>query len=509
MTVDLGDADAGVAVALFVLTDYIAELQKTGQLPTQIFQQSTMVNGSLSDLTVLLDPPVFAMAARASAAPYTRLLLTGTIQVRPAGQPDAKPIELPLDAAVKLTLVLAGPEDQVKEVGLRYDGVDSAAFPVTPGQVDELFTDPAVTDVLQNTTIGLARPLVAGLNKVRFPHDSSRPADAKWASALTLMPGDGETDDSFAVTVGPPGTTAVPAARDSLVPVKTGLAVVYSRDFLDFVLLRGSSAKDGKTIGGAKVAKLRIRMGDTALQVTGHLVKPIHLLPDVDIHLSGSIVPSLIRGTTGMYLDVSGVDVRVDAADKIFYEVMAWFLTVGSPPLLVTGMWEFSAAGIALWDIGVPKSWNGVADMDNAPGVVRWNLAAALGPELNQLTDALDTDTSVGSVHIDATPDSLRVDNGNMLFLVQVFVTRMQAVLHSAEYSKRLERFAIYVLQGGRRFRAQELARLMHAGKITVPGFNEVDADYLRANPDNTTADNLLTMFKDNETTEVVVGDAR
>jgi hypothetical protein len=43
---------------------------------------------------------------------------------------------------------------------------------------------------------------------------------------------------------------------------------------------------------------------------------------------------------------------------------------------------------------------------------------------------------------------------------------------------------------------------------VSVPGFHQVDGDYLRANPDDAEATNLLQKFKENPTTEVVVKSA-
>ena len=55
--------------------------------------------------------------------------------------------------------------------------------------------------------------------------------------------------------------------------------------------------------------------------------------------------------------------------------------------------------------------------------------------------------------------------------------------LVAAEYSKKLRRFVIFELEDGRRFQAQELARLMTTGRVTVPGFHQVREKYIRASP--------------------------
>jgi len=49
----------------------------------------------------------------------------------------------------------------------------------------------------------------------------------------------------------------------------------------------------------------------------------------------------------------------------------------------------------------------------------------------------------------------------------------------------------------------------MASGKITVPGFHQVNSNYIRANPDNVEANNLLRTFKSNATAEAVVPNVR
>lgn len=95
--------EAADAIASSVLCDYLAELRRIGRLPESITLQRE-VGGEQVDITVLMNRPVFELAQPADEDPYTRLLLTGTIEIRPAGQPDAPPLTLPLDTAVRLTL---------------------------------------------------------------------------------------------------------------------------------------------------------------------------------------------------------------------------------------------------------------------------------------------------------------------------------------------------------------------------------------------------------------------
>jgi hypothetical protein len=279
------------------------------------------------------------------------------------------------------------------------------------------------------------------------------------------------------------------------------------------MLDRGGKANEGTTIDEATVKELKLQMSDTAIEVVkGHVVRPFHViidLFDIDVRFHGLMIPSLVRGTTGMAFDSSGIKVDVDDTDEVVLAAVKWFFTIGASLLLFTGVGSLTALGILLWLTAVQKAWNGDAELDNAPNAIRDSLASSMGAQLGVLAAALDADTDVGQLRIDATPDSLVVVAGNMVFSAQILVVALQGKMKKAEYSKKLRRFAIFELADGRRFRAQELARLMKLGKVVIPGFHEVGGKYIRADHDNQEANNLLAQFKSNLTKEVVVANKK
>jgi hypothetical protein len=504
---DLGDADAAVAIAVSVLNDYLQELARIGRLPQRLTLQRS-IGGEDVDITVLIDPPVLTLAQPANEDPHLRLHLTGFIEVRPAGQPDATPTVFSLDAAVRIDIMLV-PDDPVAVVGLGYGGVDGTPEPpVTEADLDDLFASQDIQAIFDNTRLDLAGPLVEGLNQSRFPDEATRPDASDWTVALALTRAGADTEDSFAVTVAQPGSAAALGLVESFVPSLAGLAVAYNRPFLDLMLERGATEKIGQTIDDAEVLDLAVAMTNEAMAVDGEVVRRF-AGRDINVTLTGPMVPSLVRGTTGMAFDVTGVNVDVAEEDELFFNVLKWFVTIVAGALLFTGVASLTVVGILLWLTAVQAVWNADAEIESAPNTVRESLATILGAELSQLAGTLDDDTDVGELRVDATPDSLVVVAGNMVFLAQILVVPIEGRMRSAEYSRSLRRFVIFELDDGRRFRAQELARLMRAEKVTVPGFHQVDGDFLRANPDDVEANNLLQQFKENLTTETVVKNVR
>lgn len=510
MAVDLGSATAGTVLGIAVIDEYVQELARIGVLPASVVLTKT-IGGIAVDITVK-PIPRFEMAHPSGGVPYTRLVLTGSLEIRPAGIPNAPPTTLPLDAKAKLALVQV-PGDPVPEVGLEYRGADGTpALPVTAADLDAFFASPALQPVLASTRIDLVSQLVIGLNPVVFPDEATRPEDSAWTvSPPVLLPGDSDSVDAFGVFVAPPGVDAAPVSATSFLPPPTSFAVAYGRGFLDGVLQAGADATEGTTSGGAKIlAPLTIKMGDEAVLIKGKGVREVFgPLPDVDFSFEGPMHPALVRGTTVITSDASEVEVDVSDADEIFYGITKWVLTIGASLLLLSGFATGAAIGILMWVTVVQKAWSADVEIGNAPNTVRDNLATSLGAQLTKLAAGLDKDSTLGQVVIDATPDHLRVDTGNILLFALILVKPLNARMRSAEYSKKLRRFAIFELEDGRRFRAQELARLMAKGKVTVPGFHQVEGDYLRANHDDEEANNLLRQFKTNLTKETVLRNVR
>ena len=501
MNIDLGSAVAGVSIAISVMDDYIQELYRIERIPHSMTLQGTIA-GTDVDLTVLLDSPRFEMEKPSGADPYTRLLLTGTVEVRPAGQPNDPPEVHALDTKALLTLVKL----PNAEVGLRYTGVDGTpSDPLTAADIDGLFTNPVMGALLDGIRLSAARQLIEGLS-ASIP-GGSIPVES-WGFELTLTPAANDTVDSFAATVALLGS-AEPELRESFVPANQGIAIAYNRSFLDLMLSIGADDKVGTTVGDAKILDLTLAMTDDSVQVDGHAEREVTVFPNVNVSFVGPMHPLLVRGTTLMTFDMADVEVDIDESDEIFYTVFKWFTTILAGALLFTGFASLTILGIALWATVVQKAWNADVEIGNAPNFLRDSLAASLGAQLSLLAQTLDDDTPVGQLRIDSTPDSLQVVQGNMVFFAQILVVPLAMKMVAAEYSKKLRRFAIFELEDGRRFRAQELARLMASGKIAIPGFHQVNSNYVRANPDNAEANNLLHSFKTNLTSEAVLPSVR
>ena len=293
MNIDLGNADAAVGISFSVITDFLRELTRLGRLPDHL-EFDRDVGGQPSHVTVLLDPYEFVMRAQGSDSPRSVLHISGMIEIRPASDPNAPPLTIPLDAAAKLTVILID-ADPVAEIGFRYDGIDGTPSPSEiASDIDNFMNSVQVQDILTNTRLPIADSLVEGLNNSRFIDPNTKPDASEWDVELTLTPAGSDSVDAFVVSASPPQTSAALTITESFVAPRTGLAIAYNRNFLDMVLARGAAAKIGQEVDRAKITSLSMSMADNGIQITGHVIREIDtpiidVAPDVDIDFNEEI----------------------------------------------------------------------------------------------------------------------------------------------------------------------------------------------------------------------------
>ena len=259
MNVNLGDAVGAVGLSLNVITDFFRELLRIGVISARL-EFDRDVGGQTFHVIVLLDTPIFEMVTSGPDSPRTRLHLTGTIEAHPVTEPDGPATTFPLDAAVRLTVVLVSTPGSVAKVGFRYDGVDGMPTPpITVDDINSFMMSAEVQAILTNTRLPIADSLIQGLNQSLFDEET-RPAATDWVVQLTLTPAGEDTVDAFVVSVGPPGTSAAITTTESFVALQTELGVAYNRQFLDLLLGWGAQNKIGTTVDGGKVVDLNMVM---------------------------------------------------------------------------------------------------------------------------------------------------------------------------------------------------------------------------------------------------------
>lgn len=193
MQINLGNATAGAATAISVLDEYFQELHRTERITRSIGLPQGVTSG-VFELTFLLEAPRFEMVKPPSADPYTRLLLSGSVERRLGGNP---PEVIPLDLGVLLTIV-ALPN---AAVGLRFDGVDGTPpAPLTDDDIAALFGNSPFSGILGSVRIPSGERVISGLYGMD-PGGRLNDPVGDWLFGVTLMPAGNDTVDSFMASV--------------------------------------------------------------------------------------------------------------------------------------------------------------------------------------------------------------------------------------------------------------------------------------------------------------------
>ena len=358
--------------------------------------------------------------------------------------------------------------------------------------IDSAFTQGPLAEALAGFEIDLFTQMVDALDAILFA-DGTPPDRADWDTAIRLLSGSGDSLDAVSIQVALPGESADSGAETSCLPSLTEFGIVYSRRLLDNALAAGAAAAVGTETEGATITRLSLSMGDDAINVDGRAEKDSAV-----ITFQGPVRLRLVRGTTRFAADSREVSVDVDLPwwqDLLLFLTgpVGGILTLGLGPLLV-GI-GFAAFGTSLAEIEF--------ELAGAPRQIRGAISTTLVTGLAQLAAGLAFNTPLGGLQPQSTPDHSLTEDGHIGVFAQVFILQVTAHIVEAVHSRLRDRFVEYTLQGGRRLRSTELARLVIAQAIVTPGSHAVvrgsgDSQrmYMRSNPDNSTENNLDTRFE-------------
>lgn len=485
---DLATAKLGTLLSVELIAEWLRGLHRIGVIP-RVFLANSGGGGGAATVTLLsLDVEMVT----SSAAPVTRLRLSGTVQ------PEGSTFVLPLDTRVRITPELrpgVNPLTDAAVLGFRYDGVAiPPAPPLSGAMVDDLFTSGPAALMLANLTLPLLDGLIDAAGTVFFPTVANPPpAAGLWAAAVTLMPGaDSGTVDALGLFVDLPGGDASLTEATSIQPRLTEFGIVYSRAFLDTRFETASPV--GEQINGAEITEFVMEMGDTELRVTGKAVKD-----NATITFSGPIEAELLRGSTVFRVDASGIDVDVNVpwwADVLFF-------FTGTGGFLTFGLTRYLGAMIVKEVTGQELS-DILADIDAAPAQVRGSISDDLANGMSALAQALSSLGSVGALQAATTPERSRIADGSIAVFAQVLVNPISVDLGAGTFSSHANRLVELQLTNERWFTTSELARIVNLGLITVPGYHAVAPHvrggrpvrgYMQDSPDLSRADNLLSRF--------------
>lgn len=466
---NIGSAQFATGVAVKVFDEFLKELQVKKSLNHLLIEKSFHIIEGNDDFVITghaigeMDPPKFAFHQKPGGQQYTRLDLRGTVNVWVSSPTAESPplFSFDISAGLLVSIVLKPRSGQAPVIGLQYDGIEYYDGPLALAEVEELLVDQNLLDIIDSMEMNLVTPLIEAIEMIYGPQPGGTVfSHADYPVGLKLMKGDDEHVDAFGVLVDIPINDGLPETVNSFVPNGCEVMLFTSRQIMDVLLNRGKQTLSDYLASYKEhisVKRLSITPQGNCIYLDGKIEDNY---VGAEGTIKGPVYFQLFPGHKNIYLNFREVNIEID---------LPWWLDV-----IVFFAGESDTVD-AIPDMAQQK----IIEITN--NLMR-NLAASLDLE------GLDLE----GVPIVVYPDRLKLDNGELSLYLQILISPITEALERADYSKLRRKFMIFNLESGRRFATEDLAKFMKQGLVNVPKYHEVGEKYVRANPDESTDNNLL-----------------
>lgn len=464
---NVGTAQFATGISVRVFDDFLKELQVKKAFNNILIEKAFhliegneefVINGHAEGK---MDPPVFAMHEKPNGERYTRLDISGTVDVWVSSPTAVSPPLFSFDISVKLiiNMVLKPRPGLAPLVGLQYDGIESYEGPLSQEEIEELILSQNLQAIIDAMQFDLLSPMIDAIQAIYGPQENYNPSDDEFPVGLRLMKGDDNHVDAFGLLVDVPKVESeMPNVVTSFVP--NGCEVVFHSCtmVMETLLQKGketlmkffeSYRKD------FKVNWLNIWPEANYIAVDGY-AEDNYIGAEGTI--KGPMYFHLFPGSKIIYLNIHDVEIDID---------LPWW------------------ADVIVFLIGKSDT------VEEIPDIAQQKISEIANNILRNMTSALDLDIDVEGVEVIVYPDRLKLQDGALTLYLQVLSHPFTENLERADYSTLRRKFMIFNLESGRRFATEDLAKFMASGLITVPGYHEVGEKYIRANPDEDKRNNL------------------
>lgn len=386
------------------------------------------------------------------------------------------------------------------------------ASPEGIGDLVGMFAIGQLNEILQNMDIPIFDSLINGLEEAAFGEDV--PERSTWSTNFYLgrtaeieyvevgfprgepqnpMVRNSEqleTTTALIATLAMPGQSANLPNNPSIVPAGTGIQIMISRAAMDSVLALNARKQLEENIDGATLNFLSMSMHDLGIQIVGSAEKSNATISWDGILLLFFRKFYTVKGSKRWhdgFTDVfaSGINVDVD---------MPWYIKLARGILAILGPigWILDANLIA------PKV--GEAN-EEAPNVIRGAFKEEVGAALRNMIGNVGGLSGDDAIPFMQFSQNSWVLNGHYTHSLLAFAGLNRDTIANIEHDvfnlegAYGESVGMIDLASGYNLHPQELGRLLKSDIFRIPNVHGVKADfgyYVRSNPNDDTADNLV-----------------
>ncbi|MCM8525502.1 MAG: DUF3892 domain-containing protein [Lentisphaeraceae bacterium] len=420
-------------------------------------------------LEVKLNLPEFSLRERANGDLYTALTLRGRVELKVSSPTAESPVlhAFPIAADLNVSLILITQSgNNPPKIGLRYDGIENLDAPISVDQMNLAVHASGVINVINQLQIDILSPLIQGMETVLFfGQDASNiPSRSDYIYNLRPMKGFGNHVDAYGLFVSLPGDNISASNVPSFVPSFSDVSLVLNETMIN-AMVDNAKAELQEFIEGlantVKVTSLTAVADNNKISLDAKIKET---KTDTKIDIDTDVYLHLVPGSTRIGLKAT---IDVDYDFPWYIDLLKAFI-VGEDELLE----------------------------EKIPNMAQKYVEDIANDMLGELSESIKLEgLTVSGIPVEVYPQSLSLDDGQIQLHVRVLSYNMVDRLVDASHSSLRDKFIFFKLQSGSRYATKDLARFMDMGLITVPGYHQVDREYIRANPDDSEANNLLARF--------------
>ncbi|MGL1901614.1 MAG: hypothetical protein OCC49_05730 [Fibrobacterales bacterium] len=355
------------------------------------------------------------------------------------------------------------------KVGVQFTEIKVIRAPFTEEEIADIVQGTGLVAYVDTIALDVVTPMIGLIEGAFESEDGSEnnPPHSAYPVKLRLLKVHQNNTPGIGIFVGRPGVslsqyTDVDESR-SFIPTYSEVTVVLASPFvMDILELLRNKVTDlvSGTMFDVEVKALTVDNGSIRFEVFG-IEKE---WTDSYATLLGKIRLSLNPGSTVVRMDV---DFDLDVEPEGFAQVIDLFGSIES-------MLE-----------------------EKLPGIAERLVESKANEVFKGLGESVTLDTiGYEGVDIDVYPQEIELDRNEVRLHVQVHSHVTHDHLKTASYSSTLNRFVRFEMHSGRKYLTKDLARFMQRNKMVVSGYHDVDGRYVRANPDDIEANNLLEQFQ-------------
>jgi len=469
----INQGKVAVGLSLKVIEEMLQELQAKGLFGNLNSEQSFyLVPGNetlhiTANVGVKLKPLQLELRQSPQFINFLRLRMEGNVEllVSSTQVSGLKLYDLPFWFELGVELKLIQRPNRAPSLVFNLLGLGGYSGIFTKEVWESMVCTPEIKQQLGSIELDIIDPVIQSIEETIFPDQATRPNRASYAVGLHLLKGEATTVDAYALLVDLPGGNVNTPGR-SFVPKRSEIIIHFSKSLLDGMVL--SARLELKTylenVKGANIQlnNLNLTIDNNQFYIEGEVKEKSNNITGT---VSGPVYLTHIPGSTHMALDMRKVKISLD---------LPWWM-------------ELILSLLPSMHQKVHTTYPNMAQqyVQNAANEILTKIGLMLN--LNNL--------SAQGVNIHVYPDKIALEDGAITAYVQVLIKPLESSLVSADYIKLRRRFDRFYLLFGRTFMYNDLAKFMKMGLVQLRGYHSVDGRYIRSNPDNTDANNLLKRF--------------